>query len=50
MDFLERFFGFSPDGGDGSMEVLIIIALLLVVASISTSVWLGRNQPGRDAK
>ena len=27
MDFLERFFNFSPDGGDGTMEVLISIAL-----------------------
>ncbi len=45
MDFLERFFNFSPDGGDSTMEVLIIIALLLVVASISTSIWLSRHRP-----
>lgn len=23
MDFLERIFGFSPDGGDGSFELLL---------------------------
>ena len=23
MDFLERLFGFSPDGGDGSFEMLL---------------------------
>ena len=50
MDFLERFFGFSPDGGDGTIEVLIIIALLLVVAAISTSMWLSRHRPRQDTK
>ncbi|MGE5151116.1 MAG: hypothetical protein ACM3II_13415 [Rhodospirillaceae bacterium] len=25
MDFVERIFGFSPDGGSGSFEVLLII-------------------------
>ena len=34
MDFLERLFGYSPDAGDGTIEVLIIVALLLVAASI----------------
>ena len=34
MAFLERLFEFSPDDGDGTIEVLIVIALLLVVASI----------------
>jgi hypothetical protein len=33
MDFLERLFNFSPDGGDGTVEVLIVIGLLLVGAS-----------------
>jgi hypothetical protein len=23
MDFIERLFGFSPDGGDGSFEILL---------------------------
>lgn len=45
MDFLERFFNFSPDGGDSTMEVLIIVGILLVVASILTSVWLGKRRP-----
>jgi hypothetical protein len=34
MDFIERLFGISPDGGDGSIEVLIIgIVVLLAVAA-----------------
>ena len=32
MDFIERLFGISPDGGDGSLEMLYIaVAILLVV-------------------
>jgi len=39
MDFLERLFDFSPDGGDGSIEILLIIAALL----IGTSIWISRR-------
>jgi MYXO-CTERM domain-containing protein len=28
MDFIEQFFGFAPDGGDGSTEALWVVALL----------------------
>jgi MYXO-CTERM domain-containing protein len=33
MDFIERFFGLSPDNGDGSTEILwcVAIAAVLVV-------------------
>ena len=34
MDFIERFFGLSPDNGDGSTEILWLVALALVIASI----------------
>jgi len=33
MDFIERWFGISPDGGDGSTELLYIIALLVLCAA-----------------
>jgi hypothetical protein len=34
MDFIERFFGLSPDNGDGSTELLwcVAIAAVLIVA------------------
>lgn len=38
MDFIERLFGFSPDGGDGTFEVILIITPLLTGALI----WLKR--------
>ena len=31
MDFIERWFGVSPDGGDGSLEMLYLIAIVVVV-------------------
>jgi hypothetical protein len=39
MDFIERLFGISPDGGDGSAEVLIIggVVLLLMIALVQRS-------------
>jgi MYXO-CTERM domain-containing protein len=32
MDFIERIFGISPDNGDGSAEMLWIVAALAIVA------------------
>jgi hypothetical protein len=32
MDFIERWFGFAPDGGDGSTEMLYIAAGAVVLA------------------
>ena len=31
MDFIERWFGVSPDGGDGSLEVIFLLAVVSVV-------------------
>ena len=37
MNFIERFFGFSPDNGDGSLEIWLIVALAIFVAAIGLS-------------
>jgi hypothetical protein len=34
MDFIERWFGVSPDGGDGSLEVLYILVVAAIAAAI----------------
>lgn len=34
MDFIERWLGISPDGGDGSLEALYLVAFLAVIAVI----------------
>ena len=33
MDFIERWLGLSPDGGDGSLEALYVAALLAAIAA-----------------
>jgi hypothetical protein len=33
VDFIEQWFGIAPDGGDGSLEVLWIGAIVLVAAA-----------------
>jgi hypothetical protein len=38
MDFIERWFGFSPDGGDGSTELLYIVA-----AAVLLGLFVGRR-------
>lgn len=35
MDFIEQWFGISPDGGDGSLEALWIGAIVVVVLAIA---------------
>lgn len=34
MDFIERWFNVSPDGGDGSLELLWLLAATLVVGAL----------------
>ena len=35
MDFVERHLGFSPDKGDGSFEVMLIIVLGMIVTAVA---------------
>jgi hypothetical protein len=34
MDWIEQLFGFSPDGGDGTTEALIVFVCCLVLAAV----------------
>jgi hypothetical protein len=34
MDWIERLFGVSPDGGDGSTEMLYLVAAVAIVVLI----------------
>ena len=34
MDFIERYLGFSPDGGDGSFEAMLLLVLATVVTGV----------------
>jgi hypothetical protein len=33
MDFIERFFGLSPDNGDGSTEIMWCVAIAVVLVA-----------------
>ena len=35
MHFIEQWFGISPDGGDGSLELQWIVAIAIVVAAVA---------------
>ena len=35
MDFIERHLGFSPDEGDGSMEVILLTVLVMIIAVVA---------------
>jgi hypothetical protein len=35
MDFIEQWFGISPDGGDGSLEALWTGAIVVVILAIA---------------
>ena len=43
MDFIERMFGISPDGGDGSTELIIITVFVLIAAIVTWRWWSGRS-------
>ena len=45
MDWIERLFGISPDGGDGSTEMLYLVAVAAIVGLI-----LGRAVLARHAR
>ena len=34
MDFIEKLFGISPDGGDGTLEALWVAALVIAGAAV----------------
>jgi hypothetical protein len=48
MDFLERIFNFSPDGGNGLSEVALLASIVLAVISYSTFRRVRRNADSGD--
>jgi hypothetical protein len=46
MDWIERWFGWSPDGGDGSLEILLAVFFSVVGVALLAAVarWRRRRQ------
>jgi hypothetical protein len=36
MDFIEQWLGVSPDGGDGSLELLYIAAIIVIALAVAS--------------
>jgi hypothetical protein len=51
MDFFEKWFGISPDGGDGSLEALwigvIVVAVTAVALRRRVVTWLMSHKAGQ---
>jgi len=43
MQFIENYLGVSPDGGDGSLEIMVLILLVLIGAAIGMLMPMGRK-------
>jgi hypothetical protein len=39
MDLIERVFGVWPDGGDGSLELIVIVAVVIAVGMFVFKSW-----------
>jgi uncharacterized membrane protein YidH (DUF202 family) len=39
MDFIERMFGVSPDGGNGSLELLLLLSIAAAIAILCYGVY-----------
>ena len=50
MDFIEKWFGMSPDGGDGSLEALWVGALALAVVVVAFRQRIGGMVAARASK
>jgi len=35
MDWIERWFGLNPDGGDGSLETMLVVGLIVCVVLLA---------------
>ena len=44
MDFIEKLFGLSPDNGDGSTEIMWLVAAAIVVGAV---LWWRRRRQSR---
>lgn len=43
VDWIERVFGFDPDGGNGTLELLIAVALIVAVLVLALRVYSNRR-------
>ena len=50
MDYIERFFSISPDGGDGSLEILLLVLLISDHHSGRDALAVPKKEDGRTSE
>ena len=48
MNFIEAYFGVSPDKGDGSIEALIVVALFTLIVTLAFRAGIGHGRKRRN--
>ncbi|MDM9622980.1 MULTISPECIES: hypothetical protein [unclassified Rhizobium] len=43
MDFIEQWFGISPDGGDGTIELLFFAIVMVLLTVVVWRRWIARR-------
>ncbi len=43
LDFIDRYFGASPDNGNGSLEALLIVVLFILIAAVAVRFGIARR-------
>jgi hypothetical protein len=49
MDFIERWLGVSPDGGDGTLELFYIAVVVLIVVALLGRRWIAHRLGNRSS-
>jgi hypothetical protein len=45
LDFIERYFHVAPDNGDGAIEGLLVILLIILIVAIALRLMIAKNRP-----
>jgi hypothetical protein len=50
VNFIERYFGISPDGGDGSLEIMVLVLLIMIGVAIGMHLPYWRKNQKNDGQ
>ncbi len=51
MNFIEKYFGISPDGGDSSLEIMVLVLLVMICVAIGMHLpYWRKNQKNDDQR
>jgi len=50
VNFIEKYFGISPDGGDSSLEIMVLVLLVMICVAIGMHLPYWRKNQKRRSK